>query len=183
MTRSTLFLIPLLIIFTFVTKSQEIPDRFLQQTPGLAGRGAVNYVFTKRGDLPILVSVWGSVRHPGRYEIPEGTNLGELLSLAGGPGADTRGFVVGIDIYGRQQQQARGKTHVRVSRSFEERNDVVLESRLDELLYENLRNFRLQDGDVIMIDQVNKFNLWDVLSIVSITATILLLVDRIFVIF
>ena len=183
MTRSTLFLIPLLLIFTFVAESQQVPDRFLQQTPGLAGRGAVNYVFTKRGDLPMLVSVWGSVRSPGRYEIPEGTNLGELLSLAGGPGADVRGFVVGIDIQGRQQAHARGKTHIRVSRNFEDRNDVVLESRLDNLLYDDLRNFRLQEGDVVMVDLVSKFNFWDVMSLVSITATILLLLDRIFVIF
>ncbi len=176
------FITVLLMLFTVKSSAQELPDRFLDRSPGLAGRGVANYVFTQRGDLPMHVSVWGSVRQPGRYEIPEATKLGELLSLAGGPGVDIRGFVVGIDMYGRQQQQ-RGKTHIRVSRTNEGKNEVVLESKIDDLLYDDLRDFRLQDGDVIMVDQVQRFNVWDMMSIVSISASILLLLDRIFVIF
>ena len=175
------FITVLLLLFTVKSSAQELPDRFLQ-APGLAGRGAVNYIFTKRGDLPMMVSMWGSVRHPGRYEIPEGTNLGDALSLAGGPGVDVRGFVVGIDIYGRQQQQ-RGTTHIRVSRSQGGNNEVVLESKIDDLLYDDLRNFTLQDGDVVMVDQVQRFNVWDAMSVISISASVLLLLDRIFVIF
>jgi hypothetical protein len=174
--------LPFLFIFSFVGAAQEVPDRLPEQPPGLAGRGMANYVFTKRGDLPIHVSVWGSARLAGRYEIPEGTDLGQLLSLAGGPGADMRGFIVGVDYYGRQQQQ-RGKTHVRVSRSSGGVSRVVLESRIDDLLKGELRSFRLRDGDVVMVDQVQRFNVWDAMSIVSISASILLLLDRIFVIF
>jgi hypothetical protein len=180
-------LVMLLAIVTFVIipalDAQEIPEQMIPgQRPGLAGRGMANYVFTQRGDLPIYVSVWGAVRFGGRYEIPDGTDLGQLLSLAGGPGADVRGFIVGVDFYGRQSQ-GRGKTHIRVSRNMGGMNEVVLESRIDGLLKDNLRNFRLRDGDVIMIDQVQRFNIWDAMSIVSISASILLLLDRIFVIF
>jgi hypothetical protein len=163
--------------------AQELPEQYVPgQRPGLAGRGMANYVFTQRGDLPIYVSVWGAVRFGGRYEIPDGTDLGQLLSLAGGPGADVRGFIVGVDFYGRQSQ-GRGKTHIRVSRNMGGMNEVVLESRIDGLLRDDLRNFPLRDGDVIMIDQVQRFNIWDAMSIVSISASILLLLDRIFVIF
>ncbi len=58
------FITVLLLLFTVKSSAQELPDRFLQ-APGLAGRGAVNYIFTKRGDLPMMVSIWGTVRHPG----------------------------------------------------------------------------------------------------------------------
>ena len=173
------FITILLFIFTIQSSAQEIPDRFLQQTPGLAGRGMVNHVFTKRGDLPIHVSVWGSAR-TGRYEIPEGTNLGQMLSLAGGPGADMRGFVLGTD---QRTRLDRGKTHIRLSRNTNGISQVVLETRISELLEGDLRNFPLQDGDIIMIDQVRRFNLWDAMMIISSTASFILLLDRIFTIF
>jgi hypothetical protein len=35
--------------------------------------------------IEFSVSVWGEVRHPGLYSVPEGTTLLDLISLAGGP--------------------------------------------------------------------------------------------------
>jgi len=180
MRYATLLFLPLLILFTFKTTAQELPDRFLDRAPGLAGRGMANYIYTQRGDLPIHVSVWGQARNPGRYEIPEGTNLGDLLSLAGGPGFDTRGIVLGID---QRERQRRGRTHIRVSRSRGGNTGVVVESQIDNLLYEEVRNFELRDGDVVMIDMVQRFNVWDAVMIISSSASMILLVDRIFTIF
>ena len=181
MIRSKYFLIGLLFICAFYTSAQELPPRFIEQTPGLAGRGMANYVFTKRGDLPIHVSVWGQARNPGRYEIPEGTNLSQLLSLAGGPGFDTRGFIMGIDA---RERQRRGHTSIRISRSGGDNTEVVLESRIDDLLKNSeFRNFKLSDGDVIMIDMIQRFNIWDAVMIISSSASLILLLDRIFVIF
>ena len=173
-------LLPLLLLFTYESLAQELPDRFIDRAPGLAGRGMANYVFTQRGDLPIHVSVWGQARFTGRYEIPEGTDLGQLLSLAGGPGFDTRGVILGID---HRERQRRGQTHIRVSRSSSGNTDVVLESRIDNLLYDDFRNFELQDGDVVMIDMVQRFNVWDAMMVISSSASLILLLDRIFVIF
>jgi hypothetical protein len=175
-------LVTLLFTSTLYTTAQEVPERIYDQTPGLAGRGMANYVFTRRGDLPIYVSVWGTARLPGRYEVPEGTDLGQLLSLAGGPGIDFRGFSIGVDYVGRQQQQ-RGKTHIRVSRSIGGKNYIVLDQRIDMLLVDDIRNFQLQDADVIMIDTVSHFSIWDAMSMISITASVFLLLDRIFTIF
>ena len=180
MTRSIYILIALFFTCVFHTAAQELPDRFLERAPGLAGRSMANYVFTKRGDLPIHVSVWGVARNPGRYEVPEGTDLGQLLSLAGGPGYDTRGFIVGID---QRERQRRGKTYIRISRSSGGNTDVVLESRIDNLLYEEFRHFKLEDGDVIMVDMVQRINIWDGVMIISASASLILLLDRIFVIF
>ena len=36
----------------------------------------------------IKVSIWGFVRFPGKYVIPEYSNMGDLLSYAGGPTPD-----------------------------------------------------------------------------------------------
>lgn len=36
------------------------------------------------------VNVWGTVRNPGLYEVPVGTRLSELFSLAGGPTLNER---------------------------------------------------------------------------------------------
>ena len=38
----------------------------------------------------IKVSVWGFVKYPGKYVIPEYSNLSDLLSYAGGPTDEAR---------------------------------------------------------------------------------------------
>jgi hypothetical protein len=175
----------ILLLFTLILFIVTLAEAQLPQAPGavpgLAGSGMVNYVFTKPGDLPIHVSVWGSVRQPGRYEIPDGTTLAQLLSLAGGPGFDTRGFAIGTDQYGARQY--RGRTHIRLSRDTPQGVRILLESRIDHLLSDNIRNMSVHDGDIIMVDMVRSFNLWDALLIVSSSASVILLMDRIFTIF
>ena len=48
---------------------------------------SVNYYvyLGEGGELQIKVSIWGEVKLPGLYSIPDGTDLATLLSLAGGP--------------------------------------------------------------------------------------------------
>ncbi|GEM_PF-641814 len=48
------------------------------------------YSYSEPGDITIQVNVWGTVRNPGLYEVPEGTRLSELFSLAGGPTLNER---------------------------------------------------------------------------------------------
>jgi len=43
------------------------------------------YDYSKSGDVPMDISIWGFVRAPGRYRVPSYTKLMELISLAGGP--------------------------------------------------------------------------------------------------
>jgi len=42
------------------------------------------YDYSDPGGLNIKVSVWGYVKYPGRYIIPEGSNINDLLSYSGG---------------------------------------------------------------------------------------------------
>lgn len=50
------------------------------------GGGASYYVYLgETGELQVKVSIWGEVKSPGLYSIPDRTDLATLLSLAGGP--------------------------------------------------------------------------------------------------
>ena len=156
---------------------QELRDAF---TPGIYGSSVANYTFAQPGDFTILVSVWGDVGRSGRYEVPVDINIGELLSLAGGPGADLRG-IVGADGYSRRQG---GTTIVRLSRlTGGEGRQIILELRIEDLLRLREKDVPLQDGDIIMIDRIRSFNLWDIFTLINTSGTIILLLDRIFGIF
>jgi protein involved in polysaccharide export with SLBB domain len=178
--------ITILALFGFsILSNQEAYSQQMQErlqdffTPGIYGSNVANYYFAQPGDFTMLVSVWGNVGRSGRYEVPVGTNIGDLLSLAGGPGADVRG-APGSDVYSRRG----GDTIVRLSRlTSREGREIVLEYRIDDLLRLKERDVPLQEGDIIMIDQIRKFNVWDVFQLISTSGTLLLLLDRIFEIF
>lgn len=40
---------------------------------------------TSFAQLKVVVHVWGEVENPGEYRVPDGTNILELISKAGGP--------------------------------------------------------------------------------------------------
>lgn len=43
------------------------------------------FVHVLPGEATVVASVWGTVQKPGTYEVSAGTDMGEVLSLAGGP--------------------------------------------------------------------------------------------------
>jgi hypothetical protein len=180
--RYTPQLIVMLLLFLFVssvTVEAQVINRDEFATPGIYGSSVANYYFARPGDFTMLVSVWGAVGRSGRYEVPVGTDIGQLLSLAGGPGADVRG-VVGADNWSRR---AAGTTIVRLSRSRGEGREIILELRIEDLLRLREQNVPLQEGDIVMIDQIRSFNIWDLFSVISTSGTLILLLDRIFGIF
>lgn len=181
----TLLISILVLVFSCASIPQRLgaqtPDRWPEMfTPGIYGSSVANYYFARPGDFTMLVSVWGNVRNSGRYEVPVGTDIGQLLSLAGGPGADIRG-TLGADTWSRRQA---GRTIVRLSRlTGGEGREIILELRIEDLLRLKEQNVPLRDGDIIMIDQVRTFNVWDLFAIISTSGTVILLIDRIFGIF
>jgi polysaccharide export outer membrane protein len=53
---------------------------------GKSSQSAEYYVFLGEGDeLLMNVQIWGQVKSPGLYSLPEGSDVVTLLSLAGGP--------------------------------------------------------------------------------------------------
>lgn len=47
------------------------------------------YDYSDPESINISVAVWGFVRYPGRYKVPIFTSVNDLLSLAGGPSAES----------------------------------------------------------------------------------------------
>lgn len=171
-----LYYLSILLLSTIVDSQTTTAQDRQDFIPGLTGTGIANYRFAEPGDFTMLVSVWGVVRASGRYEIPVGTDIGQLLSLAGGPGADVRGFEgPALD---RTRRDGGGKTIVRLSRLQGEGREIIMELRIEDLLRLKEQSIPLQDGDIVMIDQVRPFRFWDALAVTSSLAAIILLIDR-----
>ncbi len=43
------------------------------------------YILSEDQKLQIVVHIWGEINRPGQYIVPDGTNVQELISIAGGP--------------------------------------------------------------------------------------------------
>ena len=124
------------------------------------------YYYVRPGTASVRVQVLGAVRSPGLYEVSEGTGLGPLLALAGGPTlgtmpADTR-TVVTIRLH-----RPRGGSTERVYEgSFEPTAGVVLPT--------------LQDGDVVVTEARSRRTIsWrDAIQVISAVGVVALAIDR-----
>jgi polysaccharide export outer membrane protein len=70
---------------------------FCQDETGKASQSAGHYIYLGEGDeLLMNVQIWGQVKNPGLYSLPEESDIATLLSLAGGPteNADLSGIKV-----------------------------------------------------------------------------------------
>jgi hypothetical protein len=54
---------------------------------GVYAQQGNEYIWSEesRSKLQIIVHIWGEINKPGQYLVPDGTNVLELISLAGGP--------------------------------------------------------------------------------------------------
>lgn len=68
----------IIIIFSGFVLSQEKIDQRIQVPKE-------NYLIGEEKNLEIIVHIWGEVRNPGEKRVPDGTNILELISKAGGP--------------------------------------------------------------------------------------------------
>lgn len=67
-----------LLLLRFQLFAQDETDR----TPQSAG----HYIYLGESDeLLMNVQIWGQVKNPGLYSLPEGSDIATLVSLAGGP--------------------------------------------------------------------------------------------------
>jgi len=68
-----------------------VAEGFTQEQPVLnfRNRGA-QYLIGREDELLIKVNIWGFVRMPGQYLVPNNTDLVSLISYAGGPSEDAQ---------------------------------------------------------------------------------------------
>lgn len=111
---------------------------------------AAYYNYTEGDEVGILVNVWGSVRNPGLYEVPQGTRLNELFSLAGGP-------ATGVQRFSRDQTLT-----VRLTRPQPDGgHTVVFETTMEDEVRLFSENPVLRENDVFTVERyVNPTFIW-----------------------
>ncbi len=115
------------------------------------------YNYAEPGDVTILVNVWGTVRNPGLYEVPQGTAMSTLLSVAGGPA-----------IQPRNPRQERSII-VSLTRVENGEANVILETTMEDQILAAPEDPVLMEGDVLAVDTVTRvrFNWRDVFPVIS----------------
>lgn len=129
------------------------------------------------GEESVLVNLWGDVNAPGRFMIPTGTTLIELISFARGPASFRTGETT-LD-------WSKLRVQVNVSRHNRELNiDEVVNYRFryTQQLPPGMREFVLQEDDFITLEVKRQAALVDYMRIIGPISTVLaatiLLVDK-----
>ena len=86
----------------------------------------------------IKVSVWGFVKFPGKYVIPEYSNMSDLLSYAGGPTPDAT--LEDLRLFRIQPDSTQKLMKF-------DYNDLLWEDNLNK----EIKNPKLQAGDMLMV--------------------------------
>lgn len=144
----------LLLSFNFSLPAQSTQAGLAPVMPSASA--AAYYYIARPGELTMQVNIWGAIRNAGRYEVPSSTDLVQLISYAGGPGADAV-----LD-------------EVRVVRSAKEgvseRTTYVV--NLDDLSNIDNSKLVLQPGDTITINHSNWSTVRDVMSVITTVAIV-----------
>ena len=132
---------------------------------------------SKPGEESVLINLWGDVNAPGRFMVPTGTTLIELISFARGPASFRTGETT-LD-------WSKLRVEVNVSRRNQERNinEVVnFRFRYTQQLPPGIRDFILQENDFITLEVKRRPALVDYMRIVgpisTVVAAMILLVDK-----
>ncbi|MGA7306509.1 MAG: hypothetical protein WBW88_16650 [Rhodothermales bacterium] len=105
---------------------------------------AAYYNYTRTGDVSVVVNIWGTIRFPGRYELTKGSNLGDAVSLAGGP-SDT----------GERPNEYDRVITVTLSRQGINGREVIFQSELSQIVESKVGLPALLDDDVLYINTVS----------------------------
>lgn len=129
------------------------------------------------GEESILINLWGDVNAPGRFRVPAGTTLIELISLARGPASYRTGETT-LD-------WSKLRVEVNVSRRNQELNiDEVVNFRFryTQQLPSGMRNYVLQENDFITLEVKRRPAFVDYMRIIgpisTVVAAMILLVDK-----
>jgi hypothetical protein len=124
------------------------------------------YYYVQQGMQSIQVSVLGMARNPGLYEVNQGTNMQQLLALAGGPNLD------------RTQSINRQKTTVQLLRPSVKGRTPLYQAPLETAAADTAAAIALKDGDVLTMDVTEKrpFDWRDILTIVNVASILVLIV-------
>lgn len=121
------------------------------------------------GAATVQVYVMGTVESPGLFEVSEGTHLGQLLALAGGPMLDPR------------RRSAQRDVTIRLFRPAGYGEQPLYEARFDRAVGRPDQYPVLRDGDVLTVEVVEKerFSWRDMFTVVGSISALALAVESI----
>lgn len=129
------------------------------------------------GELADTVNVWGDVNSPGRYLVPKGTSLPELISYSFGPQtirsneAELDWSKMRVEVNISEYSQARGMEEI-----------SSFKYRFNEPLPEGMRNFQVNNDQVIAIQVKRRPAFVDyirvIAPVISSVATGFLIIER-----
>jgi len=166
--KKSFFFYLLLTTYIFVI----IPDLSAQQ------QGGDSFIrIAEIGQLVDSVNVWGDINNAGRYLVPEGTNVTEIISYGMGYN----------NLRGREAELDWSAVHltIKVSRLDENRESIEVayfRYRYHDPEPVEMFDFILQNNDIVTVQLRRKPSLRDYVQIVGTTlgaiATSLLLIER-----
>lgn len=131
----------------------------------------------EKGVIADSINVWGDVSSAGRYLIPSGTRLPELISYGFGPEFLRTG--------GAELDWAKVSLQIKISRFNRERQVVDLtmfKYQLEEREPVEMFNYKLQNNDIVTIRVRRKPGFLDVLRVIgpiaALAASTALIIDR-----
>lgn len=129
---------------------------------------AAFYNYSEPGDITIFVHGWGALRFPGLYEVPRGTNLRQMFSLAGGPQLGVR------------EKRSKRRLKVSLMREVEGVSEVLYSVEMVNEIQGLEPEFELQMGDIIVVEAVDRRTLsWrDIFPIVGSVASVAVAIER-----
>lgn len=164
-------------LFTFLFLFPTVQHVFAQ-TQSQVFRLSEGFVrIAESGQLADTLSVWGDINAPGRYIVPRGTTVHELISYARGP------------IGSRTAGQYLDWSEVRLELSISRYDTETGQENIDTFTYKynepypaQLRNYQLRSDDIVSFEVKRKPAFVDWLrvfsTVVSATATTIIVIDR-----
>ena len=109
--------------------------------------------------LADTLNVWGDVKESGKFLVPRGTNLTDLISYARGPVGITQGTA--FDIINLEVYVARYNPQLNqfINNSFE--------LKLNEPLPDGMVNYQLENGDIVTVKANRKATFRDYFTIIG----------------
>jgi len=156
----------LFIYITFTLLLLLISSNVQAQLPETLGDRYIRVA--EMGELVDSINVWGDVGSAGRYLVPEGTNLPDLISFSFGFG----------DLRGRESDIDWAKTQVEVKVSRFDANRRVVEVAYFRYRYHDpepieLWEFELQNNDIVTLQVRRRPSLTDYIGVIAPVLTVL----------
>ena len=126
------------------------------------------YFFVRPATATIQVYVLGSVRAPGIYEVSEGTTLGSLVALSGGPLSQSR------------LESREVKSTLRVFRTQGGTRTLIFEKPVENAFDEGNAVPTLLHGDIVVVEVIERqrFTWRDITQLVTTAGVMALAIER-----